>query len=105
VAERIDDGDTSAGGQVLRDHVLDEDGFPGTGLPDQMNVSAAGVVAQCKLLAIRLGGDARDWPCHWLDHPGSTGSIMGYRYDERVRQLQIADIAAAQLLYGPPKDK
>ncbi len=38
-----------------------------------------------------------------LDHPGSSGAIMGYRYDERVRELQISDIAAAQLLYGPPK--
>ena len=40
-----------------------------------------------------------------LDHPGSSGSIMGYRYDERVRQLQPSDIAAAQWLYGLPKDK
>ena len=37
-----------------------------------------------------------------LDHPGSSGSIMGYRYDERVRQLQASDIAAAQRLYGLP---
>ena len=40
-----------------------------------------------------------------LDHPGSSGSIMGYRYDERVRQLQASDISAAQLLYGQPKDE
>lgn len=40
-----------------------------------------------------------------LDHPGSSGSIMGYRYDERVRQLQPSDIAAAQWLYGPPTGK
>lgn len=38
-----------------------------------------------------------------LDHPGSSGSIMGYRYDERVSQLQPADIEAAQWLYGPPE--
>lgn len=36
-----------------------------------------------------------------LDHPGSSGAIMAYRYDERVRQLQPSDIAAAQKLYGP----
>ncbi len=38
-----------------------------------------------------------------LDHPGSSGSIMGFRYDERVRQLQPSDIDAAQWLYGPPE--
>jgi hypothetical protein len=39
-----------------------------------------------------------------LDHPGSSGAIMGFRYDEHVRELQPSDIAAAQLLYGPPND-
>jgi hypothetical protein len=38
-----------------------------------------------------------------LDHPGSSGVIMGYRYDEQVRELQLPDIAAAQLLYGPAR--
>ncbi|MFY9641456.1 MAG: matrixin family metalloprotease [Rhodomicrobium sp.] len=38
-----------------------------------------------------------------LDHPGSSGAIMAYRYDERVRELQPSDIAAVQRLYGPPK--
>ncbi len=38
-----------------------------------------------------------------LDHPGSSGAIMGYRYDEQARELQPSDIAAAQLLYGPPR--
>jgi hypothetical protein len=37
-----------------------------------------------------------------LDHPGSSGAIMAYRYDERVRELQPSDIAAAQRLYGAP---
>ncbi len=37
-----------------------------------------------------------------LDHPGSSGSIMAFRYDERVRALQPSDIAAVQRLYGPP---
>lgn len=37
-----------------------------------------------------------------LDHPGSSGAIMAYRYDERVRELQPSDIAAVQRLYGPP---
>ena len=40
-----------------------------------------------------------------LDHPGRSGSIMGYRYDERVHKLQPSDIAAAQSLYGPPRTK
>jgi hypothetical protein len=40
-----------------------------------------------------------------LDHPGRSGSIMGYRYDERVRALQASDIASAQWLYGPPAVK
>jgi hypothetical protein len=35
-----------------------------------------------------------------LDHPGSSGAVMSYRYDERVRQLQPSDIAAVQRLYG-----
>ncbi len=38
-----------------------------------------------------------------LDHPGRTGSIMAYRYDETVRDLTPLDIAAAQMLYGPPR--
>ncbi|MGO9544789.1 MAG: matrixin family metalloprotease [Rhodomicrobium sp.] len=37
-----------------------------------------------------------------LDHPGSSGAIMAYRYDEHVRELQPSDIAAVQELYGPP---
>ncbi len=36
-----------------------------------------------------------------LDHPGRSGSVMGYRYDETVRGLQPTDIAAVQFLYGP----
>ena len=37
-----------------------------------------------------------------LDHPGRSGSIMGFRYDESVREPQSSDITAAQRLYGPP---
>ena len=37
-----------------------------------------------------------------LDHPGNSGSIMGYRYDERINQLQPTDISAVQGLYGAP---
>ena len=35
-----------------------------------------------------------------LDHPGADGSLMGYRYDERSRELRTGDIAGAALLYG-----
>jgi hypothetical protein len=35
-----------------------------------------------------------------LDHPDSTGAVMAFRYDERVRDLQAPDIAAVQRLYG-----
>jgi hypothetical protein len=38
-----------------------------------------------------------------LDHPGSSGAIMAYRYDESVHALQPSDIAAVQRLYGPPE--
>ena len=37
-----------------------------------------------------------------LDHPGTTGAIMAYRYDEHVRSLQDSDVDAARFLYGPP---
>ena len=37
-----------------------------------------------------------------LDHPGRSGSIMGFRYDESVREPQPSDIIATQRLYGPP---
>ncbi len=40
-----------------------------------------------------------------LDHPGRSSSVMGFRYDESVRQLQPSDIIAVQLLYGPPTGK
>lgn len=36
-----------------------------------------------------------------LDHPDSTGAVMAFRYDERVRELQPSDIAGVQRLYGP----
>jgi hypothetical protein len=36
-----------------------------------------------------------------LDHPGREDSLMNFRYDERVRELQPIDIAAVQMLYGP----
>lgn len=35
-----------------------------------------------------------------LDHPGGSGALMGYRYDERLHELQPSDIATAQQLYG-----
>jgi predicted Zn-dependent protease len=35
-----------------------------------------------------------------LDHPDSTGAVMAFRYDERVRDLQPSDIAGVQRLYG-----
>jgi len=35
-----------------------------------------------------------------LDHPGESGAVMGYRYDERVRGFQPSDLAAVHLLYG-----
>ena len=40
-----------------------------------------------------------------LDHPASTGAIMGYRYDERAREPQPSDIEAIQSLYGMPQQK
>lgn len=36
-----------------------------------------------------------------LDHPGASGAIMAFRYDESVRELQPSDIAGIQRLYGP----
>ena len=37
-----------------------------------------------------------------LDHPDSTGAVMAFRYDERVRDLQPSDIDGVQRLYGAP---
>jgi hypothetical protein len=37
-----------------------------------------------------------------LDHPGSSGAVMAFRYDEEVKELQPSDIAAVQQLYGEP---
>lgn len=36
-----------------------------------------------------------------LDHPSGAGSIMGYRYEERFRELQTGDVQGAIALYGP----
>jgi hypothetical protein len=36
-----------------------------------------------------------------LDHPGPSGQVMGFRYDERQRNLQSGDISGAVVLYGP----
>ena len=35
-----------------------------------------------------------------LDHPGGAGQIMGYRYEERFRELQPGDVRGAVTLYG-----
>lgn len=35
-----------------------------------------------------------------LDHPAATGSLMGYRYDERTAALTAGDILGAISLYG-----
>lgn len=35
-----------------------------------------------------------------LDHPNGAGAIMGYRYEERFRQLQQGDVEGAVALYG-----
>jgi matrixin len=35
-----------------------------------------------------------------LDHPAGAGQIMGYRYEERFRELQTGDISGAVQLYG-----
>ncbi len=35
-----------------------------------------------------------------LDHPGKSGSVMAFSYEERVQQLTPSDISAVQTLYG-----
>jgi hypothetical protein len=35
-----------------------------------------------------------------LDHPSGAGQIMGYRYDEKFRQLQEGDLQGIVQLYG-----
>lgn len=36
-----------------------------------------------------------------LDHPAARGALMGYRYDEQVRELTASDARGAIELYGP----
>lgn len=36
-----------------------------------------------------------------LDHPGPSGQLMSFRYDEGFRGLQPGDIAGAVAIYGP----
>jgi Matrixin len=38
-----------------------------------------------------------------LDHPGASGEVMGFRYDEKVRALQDGDVEAVRRLYGAPR--
>ncbi len=40
-----------------------------------------------------------------LDHPGKSGAVMGYRYDESVEGLQQSDIEAVRALYGPRRSR
>jgi|LNFM01.1.fsa_nt_gb hypothetical protein len=35
-----------------------------------------------------------------LDHPGKSGSVMAFSYEERVQELTSSDISAVQKLYG-----
>lgn len=37
-----------------------------------------------------------------LDHPGASGNVMSFRYEERFRTLQPGDINGARYLYGMP---
>ena len=36
-----------------------------------------------------------------LDHPGGSGQLMSYRYEERFRTLQDGDRRGAAMIYGP----
>ena len=36
-----------------------------------------------------------------LDHPGASGQMMAFKYDERFRQLQSGDIKGITNIYGP----
>lgn len=36
-----------------------------------------------------------------LDHPGGSGQLMSYRYEERFRTLQDGDKRGAAMIYGP----
>src|SRR5690606_29442890 len=36
-----------------------------------------------------------------LNHPGPSGSLMSFRYEELSRKLGPSDIAGARALYGP----
>jgi hypothetical protein len=38
-----------------------------------------------------------------LDHPGASGALMSFRYNEKIRGLQSGDIEAVRTLYGPPR--
>lgn len=38
-----------------------------------------------------------------LDHPGSVGQLMSYKYDERFRQLQSGDVSGVVAIYGPSR--
>jgi hypothetical protein len=40
-----------------------------------------------------------------LDHPGASGQVMGFRYDEKTSGLQVGDIAGAVSLYGPRRGR
>jgi len=40
-----------------------------------------------------------------LDHTTRSGALMSYGYDELFENLQAADIAAVQQLYGPRREK
>ena len=39
-----------------------------------------------------------------LDHPSASTQMMGYRYEERFRELQEGDVAGAVAIYGPSGD-
>ncbi len=39
-----------------------------------------------------------------LDHPGASGQMMAFNYDERFRQLQVGDITGVTNIYGRRTD-
>lgn len=36
-----------------------------------------------------------------LDHPGASGALMSFRYNEKIDGLQAGDVQAVRTLYGP----
>jgi hypothetical protein len=112
-ADSVDEADIVLGAQVEPTGHAFADVFYDAASRERLKPISKALVCLNPSKAWKIGfnGDLRTYDIRYtiaheighaigLDHPNGAGQIMGYRYEERFRQLQPGDVAGAVVLYG-----